>query len=317
MHLLKFTLVIFSLLQITALQAKQKISAPPPPKYLYVDECYDIGMFAEFNFITGILYEFDMNPTKYSGVEINFKKTGLYYVPDHGENWWNYFCEPICIGKPKGTKVKYFKKEDYIFDFPRYAYFIEAKLPRERVNELIQKYIRVKKPILDKVKNFVDENFTSDYIISVHYRGTDKKSEAVIISYDKIVANIKTYIFENGLDDYQIFVASDEESFVNYMKEEFPGLIISYTTMRSNDGQALHVSKFTNEYHLGEDAIIDCLLLSKGDILFRTASNLSLWSSFFNPTMPVVLIKERRNNSNTGNPKIDKNRKHHKIKRRN
>jgi hypothetical protein len=29
------------------------------------------------------------------GVQVDFKKTGLYYDPSFGENWWEYYLNPF------------------------------------------------------------------------------------------------------------------------------------------------------------------------------------------------------------------------------
>ena len=42
-----------------------------------------------------------------------------------------------------------------------------------------------------------------------------------------------------------------------------------------------------------ENALIDCILLSKTDLLIRTSSNFSLASTFFNPKLPVIELSKR------------------------
>ncbi len=76
------------------------------------------------------------------------------------------------------------------------------------------------------------------------------------------------------------------------MRQKFGGAVITYSTCRSNDMAPLHL-KLSNNYLHGEEAFIDCLLLSKGDVLIRTSSNLSLWSTYFNPIMPVIALNAR------------------------
>ena len=290
---LKFIFALFLLIQTSWISARTQ-----SPQYIYVSQSYSVGMFAEFSFITGLLFEYDTHPDYIKGFEVDFKTTGLYYDPAYGPNWWNYFCEPICLGSREGCQVREFLSKDYRFDF-KYAYFAMDELGRDRAFDLIQKYIKVRKPILDKVDSFVQENFTSNHIIGVHYRGTDKKKETYLFPYKEIVARVNDYISEHVLTDYKIFVASDEQPFVDYMEQSFPGSVLTYDIQRSNDSLPLHEKKFRNQYSCGESAIIDCLLLSRGDVLIRTSSNLSLWSSFFNPTIPVILIEKIVNHPQT------------------
>ncbi|MEI8365786.1 MAG: nodulation protein NodZ [Parachlamydiaceae bacterium] len=288
---------------------------PPTPQYLYVNECYRVGMFAEYSFVVGLLHEYDMNPEKYTGFEVDFKKTGFYYDPQYGSNWWNYFCEPLCIGNRSGSVVREFKVKDYRVDFA-HALVTIIKLSRERVFEIIQKYIKIRPSILDKVDAFVHANFTDSHMIAVHYRGTDKKKEVPRVPYEDIAANVNQYIIEHNWTDYKIFVASDEQPFVQYMETAFPGLVVTYEVDRSSDGVPLHEKKLLNQYCCGESALIDCLLLSRADVLIRTESNLSLWSTYFNPAIPEVLIHKARavTKPSIGNPPRNKEKKKHKNK---
>ena len=265
--------------------------------YFYIGESYSVGMFAQFSQIAGILNEYDTNPGKYGGVEIDFKKTGFYYDPAYGPNWWNYFCEPICIGNKQGCSIREFKAANYRFDF-KYALTTLTKLKREEVFNIIQKYIKIRPHILDKVDSFVQKHFTANNIVAVHYRGTDKKKETLPVPYKTVINTIKNYIDTHSLVDYKIFVASDEESFVIQMRNTFPEKIIAYSTERSTNSQPIHESLLVNQYKSGEEAMIDCLLLSKGDVLIRTDSNLSQWSSFFNPTIPVIFLEQKATTSN-------------------
>jgi hypothetical protein len=44
---------------------------------------------------------------------------------------------------------------------------------------------------------------------------------------------------------------------------------------------------------LVEKAVMDVVVLSKSNRLIRTSSSLSLWSSYLNPGLPVLLLNER------------------------
>lgn len=244
------------------------------------------GMFSVFCFVAGVLYEYDNND--YSGIKVDFRNSGLYYDAEHGPNWWEYFCKPICIGNEQGC-VKQFTGQEYI----NYAIFAETELTRQQVFHLINKYILIQDHIQQKIDKFVSENFSGWHIIGVHYRGTDKISELPLVSFYDVYRCIANYIHKNKLKKYKIFVASDETQFVDFMYRKFGDIVISYSTQRSNDIRALHY-KLMNIYLHGEEAFIDCQLLSKGDVLIRTSSNLSLWSTFFNPIIPVIALSERK-----------------------
>lgn len=72
---------------------------------------------------------------------------------------------------------------------------------------------------------------------------------------------------------------------------------IAIKAQRSSNGEpGVHfINK--NNYSLGEEALIDACLLSKCDLLIRTSSNLSLWSTYFNPSLPTILLNHRYANT--------------------
>ena len=103
---------------------------------------------------------------------------------------------------------------------------------------------------------------------------------------------IELQIKQRPLETYRIFVATDEHDFLKFIKEAFPGKVISIEMDRSIDGSPIHMNA-RDPFLQGEQALIDALLLSKTQVLIRTQSNLSLWSSYFNPTLPVITLNQR------------------------
>jgi len=241
------------------------------------------GMFSVVFYITGIMREYETK--NYAGVNVDFERKGLYYQKKYGPNWWNYYFEPIAFSSD------HLKKKDFTIKQPQMSSFIES-YDREKNSKLINKYIHVKKHILDKVESFVLDNFGSKYVIGVHYRGTDKACEAPRVEYSVALNEIKKHISKNTLKNYLIFLATDEQQFVDYLERKLKGKIIKYNCHRSQNNEAIHFYG-NDKYKIGEEAIIDCLLLSKCNFLIRTSSNLSLCSTFFNPKLPVLELSKR------------------------
>ncbi len=161
-------------------------------------------------------------------------------------------------------------------------------MSREEAHRLIEKYIVVKKPLQKKIEAFIKNHFQDSFIIGIHYRGTDKISEAPRISYEKVFKEIEKAI--KGHDSYKLFVATDEQAFLDAISVRYKGKVIFIEAIRSTNGKAIHSSQ-KNGYQKGEEAVLDCVLLSKTNLLLRTASCLSACSTFFNPTLPVILLE--------------------------
>lgn len=219
----------------------------------------------------------------YSGIEVDFEDKGAYYSELKGLNWWEYFCEPIrfgrridpryCIGNPPGSPG-----------------CIENRVTRHQAKQLIDKYIHINPEIVKSINEFAKENFEGYYIISVHYRGSDKITEAPFVPYSDVFDEILKAIL-NAKRPVRIFLATDDLKFWYFMFANFNEILCYLPTIRTYGDVGLHHSNI-DKYRHGLDAVKDMLLLSKGDFLIRTSSNLSRWSTWFNPYIPVVEMNQ-------------------------
>lgn len=240
------------------------------------------GFFSEFNTVLGALDAYDQKTHNCSGVVVDFEDKGYYYDPSLGNNWWNYYFEPLALNvhcQPQNLPT--YKK--FIFSMST-----QFDMPRMRGYELIQKYVHIKPKIQKKVKEFSQKHFSGRYIVGVHYRGTDKHTEAPPVSYARmkeVLAQELTY-----RHDTLFFVATDDQNFLTFISKEFPGKIITTTAYRSMNGAAVHTSPHVPPYQKGEDALVDCLLLAHCNKMYKTASNLSDTAAKFNPYMPVEAL---------------------------
>lgn len=225
-----------------------------------------------------------------AGFNIDYSNHGSYYEPELGPNWWIYYFAPLCVGdstEANGVKT--------VTGYPRgFAVHAECKLSRSRCNELLKKYIRIKPKFIKEVNRFVNQHFNSaEFVIGVHYRGTDKIRESPRASYELMESEIRDVIRKQCLVSPKIFVATDEQGFLEFMQAQFPVQIVATEALRSVDETTpLHKAE-GNKFRKGKEALIDCLLLSKCDLLIRTSSNLSLCSTFFNVNLPVIEVSKR------------------------
>lgn len=284
-----FASVLTMCCNIDAVHAKQTVRSKkkPSPKEFIIMTCRTVGMFSTLTSVSGALLEFEKS--KYAGVKVQFGTDGAYgtyHDPSRGPNWWEYYFEPVYVGREENTKPLLTYNGPPGSDF---AMLTELRTSRKRVHEIVEKYIHPKPHIQKIVDDFVAAKFTSDVIIGVHYRGTDKFTEARRAAYEEMTGHINQVISEYNSNNFHIFVATDEQAFLEYVQNLYPGRILSYNSIRSTSGSPVHLSSPEN-YKKGEDAIVDCLLLSKCNHLIKTSSNLSLFSSYFNPYMPVVHV---------------------------
>lgn len=225
---------------------------------------------------------------KPTGFEIFFEK-GLYFDEPFGLNWWEYYFEPIRYGSSDGTKI------EHVGDMLKSHWGTEviSNMTRESAAYIINKYIKIKPHIQSKIDNFYQNNFSKNYTIGVAYRGTDKSSEALRVSFEKVSETVYTFIQERRLKNYKIFVATDEQNLLDFMIERFGSRIIHIDAHRSlDDHTPVHHSDGymveKDRYQIGEEALMDCVLLSKTNVLIKTHSNLSSSAANFSPLLEVI-----------------------------
>ena len=164
-------------------------------------------------------------------------------------------------------------------------------MPKATPAQVNKKYIRIKPHIQQKIDAFAVQYFLDCYMIGIHYRGTDKDKEAPRVAYETVFKEIEKHIPQEK--PYSLFIATDEVDFLEQAKKRYLNRVVALEAHRSDSqGVGVHfVNK--NKYILGEEALMDAYLLSKCDLLIRTSSNLSLWSTYFNPDLPVILLNHR------------------------
>jgi hypothetical protein len=220
---------------------------------------------------------------------LNFS-SGLYLDSESGSNWWEHYFEtsqfhfsPI-VAQSVCLVVNTTEQRNFAYH-GRY-------LPLDR-GFFLTTQVRIRRSILERVNQFAREHLDGRYVVGVHYRGTDKvnglTSEAVRVPY----ADVVRYLTESCDPTTHFFVATDEQAFLDELQSKFGARTIHYNALRSRDGNPVHVlSAIHSRTKIGEDALVECLLLSKCRRLIRTDSNLSYACRFFNPTLPVITLSK-------------------------
>jgi hypothetical protein len=260
---------------------KNLSSARRPSSLILHDR--EAGFFSLFFQVVGAL---DFCRTLKLTLHLEFNE-GPYAEDGYGNNWWLYYFQQDTF--PFNRK-QYNRNPIFVKSLPQQIYFsnLGHAMPAEKAYRICRS-IGILPRIEEKAAQFVKDHFTDKCVIGVHYRGTDKvigaKKEALRVPYD-YVANTVT---NTSLSDQGIFVATDEAQFLAMMKKAFGKRVVSYDAIRSNSGVAPHLNHcYKCGFRLGEDALMDCLILSKTNLLLRTESNLSHACRCFNPYQQCV-----------------------------
>lgn len=215
---------------------------------------------------------------------IDFDK-GFYHDPGLHSNWWmNYFENNEYSYASKKGRLIIIDELNIKDQFTFYGRDIHPLVAHDLIST-----IKIKSLIRKKLEYYYLTKFKNRLVIGVHYRGTDKVQgawvESVRVPYEYICQYVDKYPLES-----RIFIATDEEPFLEYMIGRYNDRILYYDSIRSRDGMPIHIPLISksNAYKAGEDAIIDSLLLSKCSYLIRTDSNLSLGSTYYNPKLNSI-----------------------------
>lgn len=268
-----FLVVFFS--QITSISSDIK----------YVLGARDAGLFSNFLGVLNLLVWCKKN-NKF--LVVYWNRSSPYYIPQgyNGSfNVWEYYFEPV--------SDLFYENNDPIhceYTAPDgFAINAHSKLSKEFrnyiYNEAIEPYIRLKSNINKKINDFYIKHMQGRHTIGIHLRGTDKYIEIPQVSPEMILQKAK----QEALSDSQFFVATDENSLLELAKKTLPGKIIYYDAHRSIDGKSLHGST-TDKAQLGEEVLIEVMLLSHCNKLIHTYSNVSAAVLFFNPEIESFVL---------------------------
>lgn len=72
------------------------------------------------------------------GFEIDFEQDGLYYDPEYGPNYWNYYFKPCLVGSQNHCKIQHIRT-----DFPDPKLFPQNVLDKFAGHAVIQKYVHL------------------------------------------------------------------------------------------------------------------------------------------------------------------------------
>ena len=200
------------------------------------------------------------------------------------EEGFNYF-ENSTLEVPQGSSSSSYidlKLGNVNFNY----YFLW--IPLEYACGVISR-LTIKKEIQEQADEWMRANLKSDWV-GVHFRGTDRGPNQ---KYSKGNIKIDTYIsyLKQVVDKHcNIFACSDQAQFIDRMNEAFPGRVFSRNIQRSYDQRSLHRDLCYKEPQQRKDALIDLLILSRADLIYKTSGNFSTAAFLFNPSVKIISL---------------------------
>ncbi len=203
-------------------------------------------------------------------------------------NVWEYYFEPVsdlsyCCGDHIDTSC--WPQTNYTI----YVWMLDT-VSRVRINQLINRYVKLKPAIKNKIDDFYKSHMEGKKTIGIHLRGTDKCWEQPSVALETLINKA----IEIADATTQFYIASEDERLFERAKEMLKGRVIYYDVIRSSNDGWMWQGQHPQRAQLGEDVLIEAQLLSKCHALVHTYSNVSTAALFFNPYMENFLFYNLR-----------------------
>jgi hypothetical protein len=294
----------------TETSVKVNLSKPP---VLHIVCDWDVGLF---NLILGVLAHIYEALNEGRIPIIYFGKKNCYWTPNgynERNTVWEYYFEPAIPEYPATRIPPYVRKwinenplqrhniGEFVDEFnfvsssggwhvtidgellrPVGSHKPYSRKMRESISQLIREYVRPRDFIIEKANRFFQEHLEGRYVIGVQIRGTDAVGDPTrdvpmtSVRYDKFISVVGRLLQENP--GALIFVASDEQTSVDLMRNTFPG-VISYDSIR-------HQGDPDRAAQNGEEAIIEYILLCQCNYLVHNLSSIPRAVLLTVPDMP-------------------------------
>ena len=233
------------------------------------------------SFLNEILYIISVNGEK--DITVTYHHTVYNNSPE--ENMWDYYFEPI-VSNPATKKI--------------YRYFFVTKAYKNHRVDQKQKYltlfhsifidrIRIKKYIMEKVDQFYNRQLRGEKCLGVHYRGGADALKYISANPYNIKYSLSGYLekvdrlLSNGFT--KIFLATDDPKALEEFNSRYGDKVVSYSTHQNDIVRGIRHITAQDRKILGEEVLIDCLLLSRCDYLLHGASNIPVMAKFINPAL--------------------------------
>jgi hypothetical protein len=266
-----------------------------PEGYTLVIESWGAGFFSNFNgVVNNLSHRLGRGGVEAVSVEWHADpaKPGFCYGNPQDGNLWLYFFEPLPFPEAPAARHVARGYADFAMTH-RFAYAM-YKLDRRwrgRYHAVYQRYIRVRPEILDRVTAIHQASMAGRYCVGVHYRhpAHDKECMDPIPAPETFIARLRAMLPTGG--EWVVVLATDFEIVVPAFRDAFGDRLVLQPGVWRGDGISRsdpHEEVDTPALVLGEQVLVDCLLLAKCDALLHVTSNLATAAGYINPTMKMI-----------------------------
>ena len=186
-------------------------------------------------------------------------------------NAWDYYFKPL----NKYSLKEVYKSKNVYFSDSNFISGMALDMTNLELKKMF-KLISFKKKFFIKANNFYNNKFNkNDKILGVHFRGSTYKvarGHAFPPTVDIMIKNINLLMEKFNYN--KLFIVTEEQSYLEILKEKYKNNCIFYNSYRMENVDSFKIYPRKNHrYKLGEETLIETILLSKCDGLTYIKSN--------------------------------------------
>lgn len=201
------------------------------------------------------------------------------------KNFWNIYFKKITKYNLKDV----YMSNNVIFSSNFLPFDTVFEWRKNNLRKVYKKYIKINPKFLSKKNNFIEKNFKQK-ILGIHFRGTSYKiarshsfQPTLKIMIDLINSLIKKYNYK------QIFVITEEQAYLDSLKKEYKDKLIFYESYRSYKDDAFKIyPRKDHRYKLGEEILVETLILSECDGLISNMTNVEKAARFISQKKQMI-----------------------------
>lgn len=279
------------------------------PKSLTVGISGDGGFFSNFNMVMSHLVE-SLHHGGVRSVRVDWDVAQLlensHFAAGHnfpygcagdGNAWEHFFKQPCAAAPSLPASTTHSFADMGITHLNAHYLYQSGNRWRRKYHAAYRRHIRVQAHIGQKVVAIHSERMSGRYCIGVHARNLAHRVEQ--FSGEEITFETYREKIDAALagtrGDAAIFLATDVEEIAEQFRAVYGDKVFTQPGVTRLEGA--QTGEFNHQLHhrnphpglkLGEDVLIDCLLLSRCDMFIHGVSNLATAAGYINPALRMV-----------------------------
>jgi hypothetical protein len=218
----------------------------------------------------------------------------VYGTEEDGELWGRFF-EPLEFpGAPAREQSSWEYADLSMTGLHAYGMYKRGSQWRRDYGRAFAEHVRVREELSRRSEEILRDGAVGRRAIGVHYRHPDHSHECPrqIQSIDVFIAWTRRLL--RGSPGASVVLATDVREAVDGFRDAFgERLVVQPDVARAPAGESQYDWDAPHGIHLGEQALVDALLLASCDVLLHCTSNIATAAGYMNPRMRMVYCEPR------------------------